>query len=362
MQRFLFFIILSLFCGALAIQACQVPVFRYALERWEADAYLVTITPPQQGLTTAEQAVVDLLKASSKDANAPANLEVIVSPPNASLSAPTLELFYPRKLRGVLGHALWSGSLTRENAESILDSPVRAELRKRILKGESAVWVLVESGNATADDEAAGLLDKISQEAESILKLPDGVITPDEALARGPHAQSKEDDILASSLPLKVDFSLLKVSRKDPKEAVLLSMLLNLEDDLGDYAQEPMAFPVFGRGRALEPLIGKGIHRDNLLEHSTYLCGACSCEVKDQNPGIDLLLAAGWDAILSDQIGLEDLAKPLTVKSDPLPAETAIPSDSGKTQAPSRTVLIWLAALLLLLGAGRLLRRGRGPA
>ncbi|MGB3117823.1 MAG: hypothetical protein WBE58_03305, partial [Verrucomicrobiales bacterium] len=86
MQRFLFFITLSLFCGALAIQACQVPVFRYALERWEADAYLVTITPAQQGLTAAEQAVVDLLKASSKDANAPANLEVLVSPPNTSLS------------------------------------------------------------------------------------------------------------------------------------------------------------------------------------------------------------------------------------------------------------------------------------
>lgn len=58
-----------------------------------------------------------------------------------------------------------------------------------------------------------------------------------------------------------------------------------------------MAFPVFGRGRILEPLIGKGIHEGNVLEHSTYLCGACSCEVKDQNPGIDLLMAANWDPV-----------------------------------------------------------------
>ena len=31
-------------------QACQVPVFRYALERWEAGAYQLAITPGKDGL------------------------------------------------------------------------------------------------------------------------------------------------------------------------------------------------------------------------------------------------------------------------------------------------------------------------
>ncbi len=33
-----------------------------------------------------------------------------------------------------------------------------------------------------------------------------------------------------------------------------------MEADLGEFRNEPMVFPVFGRGRALEPLIARGIN------------------------------------------------------------------------------------------------------
>ena len=55
-----------------------------------------------------------------------------------------------------------------------------------------------------------------------------------------------------------------------------------------------MIFAVFGRGRALPPFVGKGITRDNLLECVYFLTGTCSCTVKDQNPGMDLLFASDW--------------------------------------------------------------------
>ena len=44
---------------------------------------------------------------------------------------------------------------------------------------------------------------------------------------------------------------------------VLLQMLLNTEDDLKTM-KEPMAIPVFGRGRALYALVGKGINEETI--------------------------------------------------------------------------------------------------
>jgi hypothetical protein len=46
------------------------------------------------------------------------------------------------------------------------------------------------------------------------------------------------------------------------------------------------------------PLIGAGITPDNIHESAAFLVGACSCEVKDLNPGFDLLLTANWDVLL----------------------------------------------------------------
>jgi hypothetical protein len=85
-----------------------------------------------------------------------------------------------------------------------------------------------------------------------------------------------------------------------------------VEDDLGDYRDEPIAFPVFGRGRVLQPLIGAGLTLDNVMFDSSYLCGACSCQVKEENPGIDLLVAAAWDAALrGSEVIIEKTLPPL---------------------------------------------------
>jgi hypothetical protein len=77
----------------------------------------------------------------------------------------------------------------------------------------------------------------------------------------------------------------------------LAGMLVRCESDLADRS-EALAFPVFGRGRALWPLVGRGINAKNVQEASEFLVGACSCQVKEQNPGFDLLLSADWDSLL----------------------------------------------------------------
>ena len=52
--------------GTSIVWACQVPVFRYALERWEADGYTVIFTPGKSGeLTAKETEAFDFLREAA---------------------------------------------------------------------------------------------------------------------------------------------------------------------------------------------------------------------------------------------------------------------------------------------------------
>ena len=121
-----------------------------------------------------------------------------------------------------------------------------------------------------------------------------------------------EENVLESSIPLKIAFSILRLSRENPEESVLRAMLMNLEQDLLDeeFADKPMLFSVFGKGRVLPPLVGLGINEDNALGDCSYLCGPCSCQVKNQNPGMDLLVKADWWAALEGSSVIEEKALP----------------------------------------------------
>jgi hypothetical protein len=50
----------------------------------------------------------------------------------------------------------------------------------------------------------------------------------------------------------------------------------------------------------LLPLIGAGITPQNIQEAAGFLAGPCSCEVKEQNPGFDLLVGTDWDVLLTE--------------------------------------------------------------
>jgi hypothetical protein len=286
--------------GIAMVQACQVPVFRYALERWQPAGYRVTIIPGPGGLNDAEQKTVEMLRAASGDATSPANLEFELEQPTSAATAATsgqIVVRYPHSRRNARDEPIWTAPLTVENVRRLAESPVRSELRRRLLAGESAIWVLLESGDAAKDDAAEKAVSAAMGDAQATLKLPDQEATEELASSRpGPHAKENAE-VLRTELPMEIKFSLLRLKRDDPAESALIAMLTHLEDDLGDYAREPMVFPVFGRGRVLEPLIGAGITAHNFMEQAGYLCGACSCEVKEQNPGMDLLMAANWEPV-----------------------------------------------------------------
>src|SRR5205085_2643906 len=107
-----------------------------------------------------------------------------------------------------------------------------------------------------------------------------------------------------------VAFSVVRIRRDDPAEQFLVQLMLHSEPDLPGL-KGPMAFPVFGRGRLLYALVGRGITADNIGEAAGYVIGACSCEVKKQNPGVDLLLSADWESWMQGRDTREPELPPL---------------------------------------------------
>lgn len=328
--------------GLAPLPACQVPVFRYALERWDTANYQVSIVPGAGGLNPKEQELARELQSAT---TAGINMAVETAAAGTGQTA-SLVLRYPTHPQRESATPIWQAPLTDESRNALKDSPARQELRRRLLAGQSAVWIMLESGNVAKDEAANAELTKALAAAEENLKLPEGVATPAELERAGPVGAAKAVDVLQSDLPLKIEFSILRLRRDDANEAALLAMLLHLEDDLGEFANEPMAFPVFGRGRVLEPLIGKGIHEGTVVEHAGYLCGACSCEVKEQNPGMDLLLAGDWQTVAAPP--------PEVVKALPIIATSPAPTDEKPKPI---ALLLSASAVALCLGVWMLRRK-----
>jgi hypothetical protein len=94
--------------------------------------------------------------------------------------------------------------------------------------------------------------------------------------------------------PFKNIINVVELSRNSPEESHFVSLLLNVEDDLKTI-HEPMLFGVFGRFKALEPLLGKGITEENINLMIGFLTADCSCLIKDNLPGTDILCTNKWD-------------------------------------------------------------------
>lgn len=315
-------IILTLFSSF--AEGCQVPVFRYALERWKNDPYQIFVIADGE-LEGEAKSAFDLLRELEVDETSPAN--VLVEPVNLqddrdektfrnhlkeqNIQLPAIFVYYPEDK--LTYSPIWAGAASIQNANAIVDSPIRKEVMSRILKGDSAIWLMVESGNRESDDSAFKKMGEFLKIAEKELELPEGVIgaaRAREALAAGQFID--ETNVLDSEIELKLAFSRLRMSRDSAKEEPFLEMLMHMESDLKDLKGQPMFFPIFGKGRALEPLIGEGIDKDNVLDYCSYITGACSCEVKKQNPGIDLLTRLDWiGAMEGSEIVLEKLLPPM---------------------------------------------------
>lgn len=336
--------VLLALAGSAERETCNIPVFRYALERWRSHPYEVVVfhRGPLEG---AARAAIDELRKVS------ANVDVDHVDLGKPLEGRMKDLWEAQKgpaepwmvaIFPKVDIVAWAGAPSAETVRLLVDSPARRETKRRILSGETAVWLLLESGDKARDDAAAALLAEELPKLEKSLKLP---------------VHSPDDPPLLSDIPMRIAFSVLRVPRGQAAEKTFVEMLLRSDTEL----KGPVVFPVFGRGRALWAITGDGLNADTLGEAAAFLAGPCACEAKDQNPGLDLLFAAEWEQEIA--FVREDVPKAIPVpeisKRPPPPAPQ--PGGIPPPAPPGRPLLLWIAivaaGILVLLTGARALRR-----
>jgi len=271
------------------ISACLIPMFRYGLEAWSSEDYELIVF--HKGPMSEEDAlIIKNLKELQLSAHANFTLHTVdVSGKMSdrlqnlwkSFKAPELPLLvvkYPPQTRSYRG-SIWSGHLSEDAIRKIVDSPARQEIVKRILGGDTAVLVLVESGDPTKDDAAAKF---ISEELSVINK----------ELTLSPQLINIAE---VSNLDAHIHFSLIGVSRDDPAEEVFIDMLMYSERGLLEVKSSPIVFLVFARGRALTPMVGKGIKEKFIREGCEFVIDMWG-EDEPENLGVGLLMAVDWEA------------------------------------------------------------------
>lgn len=321
-------VVIAMATSGVACWACNVPVFRYALERWRPDPYRLTVfhrgplPADVNKLVESWEQSLDPLAANLRlrtvdldDAPADADQKLFAAQTDPQL--PWLVVQYPQST--ALNVTVSASPLNQESMAKLTASPLRTELTRRLAAGQTAVWLLLESGDETKDDAAAANLETQIKRLAQQLKLPELTSAP--------------EDNLLSAAPLKVSFSMLRVPRGVAAEQSLVDILLHSEEDLYEF-NEPMIFPVFGRGRALLPLVGAGITADNIRSSADFLVGECSCEIKELNPGFDLLLSADWQSLLFNS-ATAAIEPELPAVSDGKIELVAIPGGATPAQIPA---------------------------
>jgi len=271
------------------VQACDTPVFRYALQNWPPDDYEVIVV--HRGEEEAETALGEWREAA-REANVvvrEVNLSEKVGASYATLLAetppttlPWVYLRYP--VRANARQMVWAGPYEKGQSRPWRSSPLREAIARELGAGKAGVWLFLESGNRQKDETAFTLL------ARELTRLEQVLVVPSESgMAEG-----------------HFSFSILRLGSENREEETLRMLLLGSEPDLRDHLNEPMVFPIFGRGIVLYALIGRGINERTITETAEFLTGPCACEIKSQNPGLELLMRADWEEGASTAGGVAD--------------------------------------------------------
>ena len=254
-----------------SVRACTIPVFRYALERWDLSTYELLVFHRGE-LPKADDAFLEALPNRANVVVRRIDIDGKLSPALRQLwesqgkaTAPWAILRRPDK--GATPPA-WSGPLDVAMLRTLVDSPARQRIVKSLSGGDSAVFVLLESGDPAADQAVRKSMERELGKLERLVKLPE---------------QSRDGPRIRLALPLKVSLPVLSLKRDEPGEEAFLRMLLGSEDGLAK-VKGPIVLPIFGRGRLLGALYGDDLKAETFYDVVSFLCGECSCQVKEMNP------------------------------------------------------------------------------
>jgi|GEM_PF-556315 len=300
-------------CGLVILQACETPVYRYAMYRWNPAPYEIYYFHKEPLSGETEQfhtKIKELVKLQTDKPVLNATLIPVdlAKDPELKQVLPDIKELWTKNQKelspGYLvtnpqGGVVSVGTLTPEQLASFIDSAKRRQLLAQLAEGKAAVMILLSGqdpiATKNAEKELQELVESVNQGKVQLYQVPE---EPSDQEGTKEKPASKPAHTLA----------MLTLDRQDPKEAWLTQSLLAVESDLKDLT-EPMVFAVYGRARALPPYVGKGITRDNLLQCIEFVTGACSCTVKEQNPGVDLLVRTDWEGMaakVAERFGAEE--------------------------------------------------------
>ncbi len=310
-RRILCVVLIALFAST--ANACKVPVFRYALERWPADTYEIVALIDGEPTGDAADALAALRSLAEPSVNVTTRVVDLAALSEAELwsveglenteQTPLLQVFYPE--RDGQRTLCWSGALTSANLNAWIESPLRKNILREIQTGASAVWVLVEGPDRSQNDALRADLESALREATAAITIPEGVIRREDAAQYlQDHPAASMDDVLRCDIPLSIKFTIERLRHDDENEVAFRAMV----DGWTESIEAPFVFPVFGRGRMIEPLPAADFDAGSIIAACRYLVGECSCSVKALNPGVDLILKTDWQQTLGDQIVMVESA------------------------------------------------------
>jgi hypothetical protein len=370
---------LATLAGVRVAAACDTPVYRYAMYNWPPSPFRIYYfyrgqpdkqdaevnrllaeksglgqpeaappqgaQPPSADRPTAQTATANLV-LETLDVAKSAQLELLPEPVRKAW-----EKHAGGKLPIHLVFSSWGDLIAEERLDApavraLVDSPLRTQIAQSLSSGHAAVFLLFAGKDPSATAQAQKAVEEaIALAANGRLGSDPAEESPSAPAGSAATAPSGETLEPAAPRPRQFKIGLVTLQRTDPAEKCLIQCLLTVEREVPEAAGLPMVFPVFGRGRVLAPCVGKGITVENLCGQLEVVTGPCSCMVKAQNPGVDLLFCWDWDAAaealarqeqaLADQQAEEPGGLGMAEAGGP-PA-SALPTTSVASQDPSPT-------------------------
>jgi hypothetical protein len=225
--------------------ACTTKVSEWVLLN-SAPNYYTLIYYHNSARTETQSKENNVLRTELKDANV-----FFKNVQSKDIANPYYALYYNGRLFNKYDNLPEPGSLA--------NSPLREKIAKELMTGKLCVMLYLKTGDKEKDSGGLDILKKA-----------------------------------VDSSPFKEIITVIELSRNDLNEKHFVSMLLNVEDDLKNI-REPMLFGIFGRFKALEPLLAKGITEENINLMIDFLTADCSCLIKDNLPGTDILCSSHWE-------------------------------------------------------------------
>jgi hypothetical protein len=233
----------TIFLSGILILTCTTKVSEWVLLNVAPEEYQLVCFSGQ------DQNISSQIKAVEKEIGG-ANVQ-LKEARNTSGNPDWFGLYYRNRLV-----KKYSGQSAMKN---IAVSPLREKIAAEIMAGKLCVMLFLKTDDPSKDDRRREIIQRKVKES-----------------------------------PFREVITIVELSRNNTGESDFVSMLLNVEDDLKGI-KEPMLFGIFGRFRALEPLVAGGITDENVGYMIEFLTADCSCLIKDDLPGADILFSGKWE-------------------------------------------------------------------